>query len=161
MANKTVIKILSEKGLRITPQRTAVLEVVMNLDTHPTADDIIQYLRITYPNIPLGTVYKILDKFTQLGIIERVKTDGEIIRYDANKKRHHHIYSSLNNTIKDFYDDELDKILSDYFQKKKIPGFIVEDFKLQIIGKQKNENKSSADKKNDKKKQHQQSDFLA
>ncbi len=149
MANKTVIKILSENGLRITPQRTAVLEVVLSLDTHPTADDIIQYLRISYPNIPLGTVYKILDKFIQLGIIEKVKTDGEIVRYDAINKRHHHIYSTINDTIEDFYDDELDKMLSDYFQKKKIPGFIVEDFKLQIIGKhkQKNESNSSSPKK--------------
>ena len=137
MANKTVIKILSENGLRVTPQRTAVLEVVMNLDTHPTADDIIQYLRITYPHIPIGTVYKILDKFIKLGIIEKVKTNGEIIRYDANKTRHHHLYSSENDTIEDFYDDELDKILSGYFERNEIPGFIVEDFKLQIIGKRK------------------------
>lgn len=149
MANKAVIKILSENGLRVTPQRTAVLEVVMNLDTHPTAEDIIQYLRISYPHIPLGTVYKILDKFINLGIIEKVKTDGEIIRYDAVKSRHHHLYSTINNTIEDFYDDELDNILSDYFKRKNIPGFIIEDYKLQIIGKHKpgNDSQASPDKK--------------
>ena len=137
MANKEVIKILTEKGLKVTPQRTAVLEVVMNLRNHPTADEIVQYLRITYPHIPIGTVYKILDKFHKLGIIDKVKTDNELIRYDPVKTRHHHIYSTENESIKDFYDDDLDKILSEYFEKKSIPGFIVEDFKLQIIGKQK------------------------
>lgn len=141
MANKTVIKILTENGLRVTPQRTAVLEVVMNLNDHPTADEIVQYLRISYPHIPIGTVYKILDKFNKLGIIEKVKTDGEIIRFDAVKKRHHHLYSTEDDSIVDFYDDELNMILDEYFQKKEIPGFTVEDFKVQIIGKHKNKSR--------------------
>lgn len=140
MANKAVIKILTENGLKVTPQRTAVLEVIMNLHNHPTADEIVQYLRITYPHIPIGTVYKILDKFTKLGIIDKVKTDNELIRYDPVRTRHHHLYSTDNDNIQDFYDDQLDKILDEYFKKKNIPGFIVEDFKLQIIGKQKNKN---------------------
>lgn len=138
MANKAVIKILVENGLKVTPQRTAVLEVVMNLHDHPTADEIVQYLRINYPHIPIGTVYKILDKFYKLGIIEKVKTDGEIIRFDAVKTRHHHLYSTDNDNIEDYYDEDLNKILTDYFKKKNIPGFIVEDFRLQIIGKHKN-----------------------
>ena len=136
MANKTVIKILTDNGLKVTPQRTAVLEVIMDLNNHPTADEIVQYLRISYPHIPIGTVYKILDKFFKLGIIDKVKTDNDLIRYDPVKTRHHHIYSTNNNSIQDFYDDNLDMILNEYFKKKNIPGFIVEDFKLQIIGKE-------------------------
>jgi len=138
MANKTVIKILTDNGLKVTPQRTAVLEVIMDLNNHPTADEIVQYLRISYPHIPIGTVYKILDKFFKLGIIDKVKTDNDLIRYDPVKTRHHHIYSTNNNSIQDFYDDNLDMILNEYFKKKNIPGFIVEDFKLQIIGKEMN-----------------------
>ena len=138
MANKTVIKILTENGLKVTPQRTAVLEVIMDLNNHPTADEIVQYLRISYPHIPIGTVYKILDKFYKLGIIDKVKTDNDLIRYDPVKNRHHHLYSTNNNSIQDFYDDNLDMILNEYFKKKNIPGFIVEDFKLQIIGKEMN-----------------------
>ena len=138
MANKTVIKILTDNGLKVTPQRTAVLEVIMDLNNHPTADEIVQYLRISYPHIPIGTVYKILDKFYKLGIIDKVKTDNDLIRYDPVKNRHHHLYSTNNNSIQDFYDDNLDMILNEYFKKKNIPGFIVEDFKLQIIGKEMN-----------------------
>jgi hypothetical protein len=32
-------------------------------------------------------------------------------------------------------DDELNKILGEHFEKKGIPGFKIEDIKLQIIGK--------------------------
>lgn len=138
MADQNIIRILTENGLRVTPQRTAILEAIMNLHTHPTADDIVKHLRLTYPNIPYGTVYKILDRFIKTGIVQKVKTDGDLLRYDAVKVRHHHLYSSVNDSIEDYYDEELDNILSDYFEKKKIPGFIVEDFKLQIIGKREN-----------------------
>ena len=132
-----------ETGLKVTPQRTAVLEVVINLHNHPTADYIAQYLRINYPHIPIGTVYKILDTFVEKGIIRRVKTDNEILRYDAVKETHHHLYCSDSERIEDYYDEDLNKILSDYFSGKKIPDFTIEDFKLQIVGKfiDKNEEK--------------------
>jgi Fur family peroxide stress response transcriptional regulator len=141
MANKEVIRILTENGLKVTPQRTAVLEVVMNLHNHPTADYIAQYLRLNYPHIPIGTVYKILEIFVEKGIIKRVKTDNDILRYDAIKEKHHHLYCDTSQRIEDYYDDELYKIISEYFSRKKIPDFTIEDFKLQIVGKFNDKNK--------------------
>jgi Fur family transcriptional regulator, peroxide stress response regulator len=135
MPDKEVIKILAEKDLRITPQRTAVLEVIMNLDFHPAADDIVNYIRLSFPHVPLGTVYKILDTFVKKGIIQRVKTNGDTIRFDAVKDQHHHLYCDDSDRIEDYYDDELNKILNNYFRKKKIPDFNVTGFKVQISGK--------------------------
>ena len=135
MANKTVIKILVENNLKVTPQRTAVLEVALNLHNHPTADYIAQYLRLSYPHIPIGTVYKILDTFVKKRIIEKVMTGDDIMRYEPIKEKHHHIYSTESERIEDYYDDDLNKILADYFRRKKIPDFTIENFKLQIVGK--------------------------
>ena len=143
MANKTVIKILAENGLKVTPQRTAVLEVVMNLHNHPTTEDIAQYLRLSFPHIPIGTVYNILETFVEKGIVSKVKTDGEVMRYDPVQEKHHHIYCVDSERIEDYFDDELNKILADYFRKKKIPDFTIEDFKLQIVGKFKPKNKKN------------------
>lgn len=134
MANNTVIRILAENNLKITPQRTAVLEVVLSLDTHPTVEEIAQYLRLNYPHVPIGTVYKILEKFVELGIIEKVKTDDGLMRYDAVTENHHHLYSPDSKRIEDYYDDELHNILDNYLKMKKIPNFEVKDFRLQIIG---------------------------
>ena len=135
MANKTVIKILVENNLKVTPQRTAVLEVALNLHNHPTADYIAQYLRLSYPHIPIGTVYKILDTFVKKRILEKVMTGNDIMRYEPVKEKHHHIYSAESERIEDYYDDDLNKILADYFRRKKIPDFTIENFKLQIVGK--------------------------
>lgn len=142
MANKEVIKILAENNLKVTPQRTAVLEVILGLENHPTADDIVDYLRLNFPHVPIGTVYKILDAFVEKGIVTKVKTDNGIIRYDAILEPHHHLYCADSDRIEDYYDDELNKILTKYFRRKRIPDFIIKDFKLQIIGKFKDQDKS-------------------
>jgi Fur family peroxide stress response transcriptional regulator len=135
MANKEVIKILAENNLKVTPQRTAVLEVILGLENHPTADDIVDYLRLNFPHVPIGTVYKILDAFVEKGIVKKVKTDNGIIRYDAILEPHHHLYCSDSERIEDYYDDELNKIIDNYFKKKKIPNFSVNEIRLQIVGK--------------------------
>jgi Fur family peroxide stress response transcriptional regulator len=135
MANKTVIKILTENGLKVTPQRTAVLEVILGLDNHPTAENIAEYLRLNFPHIPIGTVYRILETFISKGIIKRVNTKDDIIRFDPVKENHHHLYHSDSERIQDLYDDELNKLLENYFKKKKIPDFSIEEIKVQVTGK--------------------------
>jgi Fur family peroxide stress response transcriptional regulator len=134
MANKTVIKILTDNNLKVTPQRTAVLEVIYTLNNHPSADYIIDYLRLNFPHIPLSTVYKILDVFVGKGIVSKVKTDDEVMRYDFVKEKHHHLYCAESERIEDYYDKELDKLLENYLKKKTIPNFKIKDIKLQIVG---------------------------
>jgi len=128
-------KSLGNKRLKITPQRLAVLGAVTELGNHPTADNIVDYIRKNHPNIAIGTVYNILDTLVENKIIKRVKTDKDIMRYDAVTVKHHHLYCSESERIEDYFDDRLNKIIENYFRKKKIQNFVIEDIKLQIIGK--------------------------
>jgi len=125
---------LIEKGLRITPQRLSILKAVYNIN-HPTADDIIKYIRKKHSNIATGTVYKVLDTFLQKGLIKKITTDKDSIRYDGLVIHHHHLYSSEDVLIKDYVDEELDKIITEYFKKKRIKDFKIEELTLQIKGK--------------------------
>ena len=134
MVNKTVIKILADNNLKVTPQRTAVLEAILNLNNHPTAENIVEYLRLNFPHIPIGTVYKILDVFVEKGIVIKVKTDNDVMQYDAIKEKHHHLYCAETERIEDYYDENLDALLENYLKKKKIPNFKIKDIKLQIVG---------------------------
>ena len=134
MVDRTIIKILVDNKLKVTPQRTAVLEAIFALDNHPTADNIIDYLRLNYPHIPIGTVYKILDVFVEKEIVKKVKTDNEVMRYDPVNKKHHHLYCVETERIEDYYDKDLDKLLENYLKKKKLPNFNIIDIKLQIVG---------------------------
>lgn len=125
---------LIEKGLRITPQRMSILEAIYNIN-HPTAEEIIKYIRQKHSNIATGTVYKVLDTFLQKGLIKKATTDKDIIRYDGLIIHHHHLYSSEGILIKDYVDEELDKILTEYFKNKRIKDFKIEEITLQIKGK--------------------------
>ncbi|MHC1706041.1 MAG: Fur family transcriptional regulator [Bacteroidales bacterium] len=126
---------LTEKGLKVTPQRMAIMEAIFKLHNHPTAEQIIEYIRRYHPNIATATVYKVLDAFVASGLIQRVKTAKDSMRYDGILESHHHLYCSDSDRIEDYHDQELNELLSGYFEKKGIPDFKIEDIKLQIIGK--------------------------
>lgn len=127
-------KILAQNDLKVTPQRVAVIEALMELKDHPTADAVKDYVRKNYPNLALGTVYNILETFCRKGIIRKVKTEKDVMRYDIDMHNHHHLYCDECDYIENYYDIELDALLQDYFSKKQIPNFNIKDINLQIVG---------------------------
>ena len=129
---------LSEKGLKVTPQRLVILDAVYKLGNHPTAENIIDYIRQNNPNIASGTVYKVLDTLIDNKLVKKVYTDKDIMRYDGILETHHHLYCTENDVIEDYVDMELDNLLREYFKKHKIKDFRITDFALQIKGKFKN-----------------------
>ncbi|MCU0461593.1 MAG: transcriptional repressor [Bacteroidales bacterium] len=135
MNKERIITALKQCGLKVTPQRIAIFDAVINLKNHPTAENVIDSIKINYPNIGTGTVYKTLETLVHCNIIKRVKTDTDIMRYDAVVNRHHHLYCKESDRIEDFVDEDLDRMIDDYLKKKKVPNFKIEDIKLQIVGK--------------------------
>ena len=127
-------KKLSGKGLKVTPQRMAILDAVYRLGNHPTADQIIEYIRQINPNIASGTVYKVLETLMECQLIKKVTTDKNVMRYDGIMENHHHLYCSETDLIKDYHDKELDRLLKEYFKDRNIEGFRITQFNLQING---------------------------
>ena len=139
--------ILAEHGLKVTPQRIAVYSALLELKQHPTADRIIDHVRKNNPNISSGTVYNTLDTFVAKSMIRKVKTDSDVMRYDAIQDHHHHLYCSDSDRIEDYFDEELDEMLKDYFIRKRIDGFDVKEVKLQILGNFRNRKPEAGGKK--------------
>lgn len=142
---------LIEKGLKVTPQRIAILEAVYTLGNHPTAEMIMDYIRETYPGIASGTVYKVLDVLIEHRLIDRVKTEKDVMRYDGILEDHHHLYVSESAEIKDYVNEELDEIIKNYFQQNAIEDFEIQKIRLQINGRFLNSSKNRETKKNGKK----------
>lgn len=128
-------EILKEKGLKVTPQRVAIYEAIVSLKNHPTAENVIDYIKINHPNISVGTVYKVLDSLVENELLKKVKTEKDIMRYDAVLSNHHHLYCTETERIEDYEDNSLNELINNYFKNKKIKNFIVQDIKLQITGK--------------------------
>ncbi len=134
MNTESLIRRLKEHSLKVTPQRVLVMKAVSMLNDHPTAEEIFRVAKVELPNIAIGTIYNILDMLVQNGLIERISTMGDKMRYDVISDCHHHLLSNDSDMIEDYYDDELTGIIGRYLEKKKIPGFRVSGFKLNISG---------------------------
>lgn len=135
MNKERIIQALKDSGLKVTPQRIAVFDAVIGLNNHPSAENVTEYIKTNHPNISTGTVYKTLETLVQCGIIKKVKTDADIMRYDAVVAKHHHLYCADSERIEDFIDPKLDEMLEKYLKEKRIPNFQINDIKLQIVGK--------------------------
>lgn len=132
---KDIQKILKEKDLKVTPQRICVLEAIHTLRNHPTAEQIIDFIHKKHPSIAVGTVYKTLDTFVKYGVVNKVLTEGEVMRYDGILKHHHHLHSEDSNEIYDYVNEELDELLQAYFEKNAIEGYQINSITLHISGR--------------------------
>ena len=129
-----IAKSISISGLKVTPQRVAVMQALEKLN-HPRAEEIYKEVSTSMPGLSPTTVYNVLDVLVSKGIVKKVKTESGIMRYDAVQDHHHHMYCMKSDRVEDYFDPELDKILQAHFEKKRIEGFKIEDIKLQLMGK--------------------------
>ena len=129
-----IIHKLHDAGLKTTPQRIAIMQTLFRLRQHPTADELYVEVSKQLPGLSPTTIYNTLETFVEKGMIKRIKTDAGVMRYDDIIESHHHMYCSFSDRIEDYFDPELDELLKDYFEKKKIEGFTVNDIRLQLMG---------------------------
>ena len=86
---ESVIKKLKEKGLKLTPQRLAIVEVLVEMTPiHPSADLIYQEARKKGTRLSLSTVYATLNELSKQGIIKVLEFDRMENRYEANTTEH-------------------------------------------------------------------------
>lgn len=82
-----------QNGLRITPQRRVILDILVNDDSHPTAEDVYQRVLAVMPDISRTTVYNTVGELIDMGALRPVhnlNVDGQ--RFDTNTDQHHHLY---------------------------------------------------------------------
>jgi Fur family peroxide stress response transcriptional regulator len=82
-----VVALLKPLGIRLTPQRLAIAEVVINSADHPTVKDIYERVKAFFPYVTLATVYSTLTTLGQAGIVRELPFQRQS-RYDANLSPH-------------------------------------------------------------------------
>jgi Fur family peroxide stress response transcriptional regulator len=75
---------------RNTNQREAILKILMNTRSHPTADDIYDEVRKKIPNISKGTVYRNLKVLQKIGKVRELNLDGTKSRFEMAYSNHYH-----------------------------------------------------------------------
>ena len=82
-----VVSSLRDEGFRITPQRIAIVEYMLETKDHPNAELIHKVVRKRYPMVSLSTVYKTLDLLREKKLVNEIEVDGET-RFDAHTDDH-------------------------------------------------------------------------
>lgn len=99
-----------DNGLKITPQRSAIYQELIQAKDHPSADDVYKRIIKKIPNISFDTVNRILLTFSKIGIANIVEGYGQAKRYDPDLETHHHFRCMKCNTIIDFHNKEYDNL---------------------------------------------------
>ena len=84
--------VMGREGLRLTPQRRHVYEVLMEKRDHPTATEVFIRAQQGMPTISLATVYNCLETMVGSGLVKAVHVDREPTRFCANLHEHGHFH---------------------------------------------------------------------
>ena len=83
---------LADSGLRATPQREVVFNVLLKKRDHPTADEVYARVRSEMPAISLATVYNCLETLVQCNLVRAVNFERGPTRYCPNLRPHAHFH---------------------------------------------------------------------
>jgi len=86
-AEKAAAK-LKEKGVKLTPQRLALLGVIGEIGpSHPTLTQLYIEVRKLQPTVSFSTLYNNVVKLARLGLLDLIQVGGET-RIEVNTKPH-------------------------------------------------------------------------
>jgi Fur family ferric uptake transcriptional regulator len=82
-----------ERGLRWTPQRRTVVEVIASVDGHVTGAELVERCRALDPQTIPSTVYRTLDVLEELGLVRHGHgADGREEYHVGPGQEHGHLY---------------------------------------------------------------------
>jgi Fur family peroxide stress response transcriptional regulator len=84
-----MLRDLKRAGLKMTPQRIAIVRLFAGDESHPTAQDLFERLRPDFPSMSFATVYNTLDALAAAGLSGTLRL-GNAARFDPNTSPHHH-----------------------------------------------------------------------
>jgi Fur family transcriptional regulator, peroxide stress response regulator len=127
-----VIERLRAQGMRVTPQRVAVLKILIDNDEHLSAEDIYARVQTDYPMMGLATIYKTISMLKEMGEITELNIDNSSARFDGSRKPPHpHFVCSQCNTIIDLDENLLADIPKNVSQQT---GYQITNYRLDFFG---------------------------
>lgn len=72
-------------------QREEIVHFLKTRKDHPTAEVVYENVRMVYPKISLGTVYRNLTLLSDTGEILRLRLGDGVDHFDADTSEHYHV----------------------------------------------------------------------
>jgi Fur family transcriptional regulator, peroxide stress response regulator len=120
-----------EQHKPFTRHRKAVLQMVLDLGCHPSAETVYRSIASRNAGVSRATVYRTLENLAKAGAVLKLDLGGNAIRYDGRIALHHHFVCIHCGEVIDISSPELDSI--------SIPdsgnmGLVVSDLRVQLSG---------------------------
>ena len=127
---------LKEKDYKLTKQRKIVLSMlIQNEGQHLTIEELYNIVKSGYPEIGLATVYRSVQIFVDMKIVDKVTLDDGFTRYEIvrlnTKHHHHHLICEKCGLVLEVEEDLMGSIESSFLEAY---GFIVKDHKAKFFG---------------------------
>jgi len=115
---------------RLTSQKQIIIDHLMSVKTHPTAEEVYGAVRKKLPRISQGTVYRILNNFKDKGEAQVIPVAG-VAHFDADTSLHGHFICQECNRVYDVFD-----VCSkcETLKNKRIKVGKIKDFKVYFYG---------------------------
>lgn len=115
---ENVKKTLKNNGYKLTPQRRALINTVIeNEGKHLTAEELYSLVKNICPEIGLATVYRTLQLMDRLDILCKLELDDGCSRYELVHKnenhRHHHLICTNCGKVIEVKEDLLEELEND------------------------------------------------
>jgi len=78
-------------GLKLTPQRIAILDYLEGNRSHPSAEDVYRSVLRKFPTMSFATVYNTLETLKRCGRVGELTGDPGKKRFDPDPGPHHHL----------------------------------------------------------------------
>jgi Fe2+ or Zn2+ uptake regulation protein len=91
MKKKYLIDQLQKAGYKLTPQRRAIVNALLDYEGTPSAADLHKRLEAEYPDLSLDTIYRTLNILVKLGLLIQMDLrSGKKSRFKLGNQPHHH-----------------------------------------------------------------------
>jgi Fur family ferric uptake transcriptional regulator len=111
---------IRRKGLRKTPQRDAIVDVIFATDEHFTADELWERLRGTAARTSRATLYRTLGFLTEAGLLQEIDLGDGQTTYDPNfidRPSHNHLICIDCGKVTEFEDSGIE-VLNDCITRR-------------------------------------------
>jgi len=126
---------LQNKKIRMTSQRSTILEVLKSLRTHPTADQVYEIVKKRLPKISIGTVYRNLDMLSRLGLIKKINVGTPQMRFDGRTEEHYHVVCNRCGKVEDVeINDDFDPFRKLHKAISHRTGFEIKALEINMVG---------------------------
>lgn len=133
MTNGTdLVRALDSAGYRLTEPRRAVAELIGGRRGHFTAADLIAEAKSRRLGIGRATIFRALDLFTELSLVERLDLpSGEHAYVECARAHHHHVICSTCGRTTEVEDCGMQAVAAEVARRS---GYQIDTHRLELFG---------------------------